>query len=358
MRSRVRIFDPEVALDGAPPAGSVVEVSCADRQFIVSSVTEELRRLGYRVVRELHPVFGCVRDGSGRVTAILPARPAAWRESFLQVELGDTVLPDARPVVVAALEAVLADVFAATGDYAAMRTQVMVASAQARASAGRLPPGQAEEVEEAADLLQWLLDGNFVLAGCCRFHEPDGAVTDALGVLARPGAPLRRREPVRPPGAGVLRIVRTAEVSTVHRQVLMHCIDLSEPGVEPTVFRVVGVFTAKANAEPAAVTPVLRFKLRRILELEDVVERSQDEAALVSLFQVLPKDQLFEADVASLRRAARRAPRRRERARRARPHPRRRRQPHRHGTAVGAGRDLQPRPAPAPRTLPRRPARR
>jgi NAD-specific glutamate dehydrogenase len=80
-----------------------VEVSCQDRQFIVSSVTEELRRLGHRVVRELHPVFGCERDASGRLTAIVPARPAAWRESFLQVELADRVPMSARPAVAAAL---------------------------------------------------------------------------------------------------------------------------------------------------------------------------------------------------------------------------------------------------------------
>jgi glutamate dehydrogenase len=301
---RVRVFDPAVTLDGGRPAGSVVEVSCGDRQFIVSSVTEELRRLGHRVVRELHPVFGCERNSVGRLSAILPARPAAWRESFLQVELADHV-PDAdRAALVAALESVLADVFAATGDYAAMRGQVTAAAGRARAAVsrgeGRRYPGvDAEEVEEAADLLAWLLDGNFVLAGCCRFVGPDHAVTDALGVLARPGAALRRWEPDAAPTAP-LRIVRSSEVSTVHRQVLMHCIDLAEP--DGTAFRVVGVFTAKGNVEPAAEAPVLRFKLRRILELEDVVERSQDEAALVSLFQILPKDQLFESDVASLRR--------------------------------------------------------
>ena len=67
-------------------------------------------------------------------------------------------------------------------------------------------------------------------------------------------------------------------------------------------FRVVGVFSRKAAAEPAVVTPMLRFKLRRILELEDVVEGSYDESTLVSLFQVLPKEELFEADVETLRR--------------------------------------------------------
>jgi len=291
---RVRVFEPEVALDGGRPAGSVVEVSCQDRQFIVSSVTQELRRLGHRVVRELHPVFGCVRDDAGRLTAVLPARPAAWRESFLQVELADRVPGAARPAVAAALRAVLADVFAATGDYGAMRGKVIEAAARVRASAGQFP---ADEVEEAADLLEWLLDGNFVLSGCCRFLEPEGEVTEALGVLVRTGAALRVRQPPHEP-AVPLRIARTAEISTVHRQVPMHRIDVVEHGA---LFRVVGVFTAKANAEPAAVTPVLRFKLRRILELEDVVERSQDEAALVSIFQVLPKDQLFETDVASLR---------------------------------------------------------
>ncbi|MDQ4091829.1 MAG: NAD-glutamate dehydrogenase, partial [Actinomycetota bacterium] len=290
---RVRVYDPPVALDGGHPAGSVVEVSCEDRQFIVSSVTEELRRLGHRVVRELHPVFGCERGAGGQLTAILPARPAARRESFLQVEVGGQVAPHSRNAVVAALQAVLADVFAATGDYGAMRIAVEHAAAGARAST-RVPP---DEAREAGDLLEWLLDGNFVLSGCCRFLLPAGEVAGALGVLARPDAPLR--DPGLPPAPEeLLRIVRTSHVSTVHRQVLMHQIDVADG---TSVFRVVGVFTGKANAEPAASTPVLRFKLRRILELEDVVERSQDEAALVSLFQVLPKDQLFEADVATLR---------------------------------------------------------
>ncbi len=301
----VRVFDPEVALDGGRPIGSVVEVSCGDRQFIVSSVTEELRRLGHRVVRELHPVFGCDRGEDGRLISIMPARPAARRESFLQVELADCVAEADRGPLVAAVESVLADVFAATGDYAVMRGQVTAAARHARGSVGRVEGAgpllgvDAEEVDEAADLLVWLLDGNFVLAGCCRFIGPDRRVADALGVLARPDAALRRWERDDEPPA-LLRIIRSSVVSTVYRQVQMHCIDLAEPN--GAVFRVIGVFTAKANVEPAAEAPVLRFKLRRILELEDVVERSQDETALVSLFQILPKDQLFESDVPSLRR--------------------------------------------------------
>ncbi|HEX3621861.1 MAG TPA: NAD-glutamate dehydrogenase domain-containing protein, partial [Acidimicrobiales bacterium] len=298
---RIRLVDPEVALDGGRPAGTVVEVSSPDRQFIVSTVTDELRRLGHKVVREIHPVYGCERDAGGRLVKVLPARPAAHRESFLQVEVAGRIERATRPAVVHALEAVLAEVFVATGDYAAMRARVCEVMTRMRTGGALRFP--ADEVAEAADLLEWLLGGNFVLAGSCDIGGTDGAVDRALGILSRPDA-ARRRWPSPPPVGELLRIVRTAEVSRIHRQVAMHCVDVADMDAQGGVagtFRLVGVFTSQGNAEPAVLTPVLRYKLRRVLEMEDVVERSQDEVALVSLFQVLPKDQLFEADLASLR---------------------------------------------------------
>jgi len=298
----VRVVDPPVALDGWRPAGTIIEVSCEDRQFIVTTVTGELRRLGHRVVRDIHPVYGCERSADGRLAAIVPARPAARRESFLQVEVADRIGVEARAALVAALTSVLGDVFAATGDYGAMRARIETVVAGIRASRGRRYP--ADEADESADLLEWLLEGNFVLIGCCTFRAPHGVVVDALGILSRPDAPLRIQAPSSATPLEMLRIVRSSEVSRVHRQVPMHRIDVVAVGPDGEVagvFRLVGVFTSKANAEPAVVTPVLRYKLRRVLELEDVVERSQDEAALVSLFQVLPKDQLFESDVPTLR---------------------------------------------------------
>ncbi len=297
----VRLTEPDVMLDGWRPLGTVVEVSCEDRQFIVTTVKEELHRLGHKVIRELHPVYGARRDGSGRLAAVLPARGADHRESLLQIELAGRVSGQAGVRLVAAVEAVLGDVFAATGDYEAMRGAVARVAARTRSSApGRFP---AEEVTEAADLLEWLLDGRFVLAGCCRLV--DGQVEGALGVLRRPDAVLRRLRPGEASPDQLLRIAPSSEISTVYRQVPMHAVDVvvaSPDSAATSLFRMVGVFTRKANAEPASATPVLRFKLDRILEEEDVVEGSHDELTLTSLFQVLPKDELFQADVPSLRR--------------------------------------------------------
>ncbi|MEA2900722.1 MAG: glutamate dehydrogenase [Actinomycetota bacterium] len=296
---RVRLVDPRVSVDGWHSVGTVVQVSSDDRQFIVTTVKEELHRLGHKVTRLLHPVFGSERAADGRLTAILPARDAEHREAFLQVELGGRVIPESRRALVAALQAVLADVFAATGDFLAMREQVAAAAARLRAHAALRYP--ADEVAEGADLLEWLLDDNFVLEGCCRMVGDEVVV--ALGIATEPPICEPGTTPAAPDHP--VRIVRTAEVSTVHRQVPMHRLDVVDVGPDGQVvgtFRVIGVFSRKAAAEPSVVTPMLRFKLRRILELEDVVEGSYDESTLVSLFQVLPKEELFESDVETLRR--------------------------------------------------------
>ena len=166
---RVRLVDPRVTVDGWHSTGTVVQVSCDDRQFIVTTVKEELHRLGHKVTRILHPVFGSERAADGRLAAILPARDAEHRESFLQVELGGRVAPEARRALVAGVQAVLADVFAATGDFLAMREQVARAAARLRGHAALRYP--ADEVAEGADLLEWLLDDNFVLEGCCRLVD-------------------------------------------------------------------------------------------------------------------------------------------------------------------------------------------
>ena len=188
---RVRLVDPRVSVDGWHSAGTVVQVSCDDRQFIVTTVKEELHRLGHKVTRMLHPVFGSERAADGRLTAILPARDAEHRESFLQVELGGRVIPEARRALVATLQAVLADVFAATGDFRPCGSGwPPPPPASGLYAALRYP---ADEVAEGADLLEWLLDDNFVLKGCCRIEGDE--VVAALGIV--PDAGLRSR--VTPP---------------------------------------------------------------------------------------------------------------------------------------------------------------
>src|SRR3954469_8033685 len=65
--------------------------------------------------------------------------------------------------------------------------------------------------------------------------------------------------------------------------------------------RMIGLFTSKAYAAPAADTPLLNHKLRRILEAEDLIDGSHDHRNAVAIFGSFPKDELFAASWQDLR---------------------------------------------------------
>jgi glutamate dehydrogenase len=316
----VRIFTPAVGLDPRGAPTTVVQLHSHDRPFLLATLTEHLEERGLGIVRTLHPIVGVERDEDGRVVRVHAARDAAHRESFLHLELDRVLDDDTAAELTQVLHDAVADVFAATDDHAAMREAVVAMAETVRDEAR----GHAddEEIEETASLLAWLLDGNIVLLGVRSYEIVDLADGTGRGTRIRPGSGLGilREDPTRELptvplselpdeqrerylSGRLLRISRTNRLATVQRRARMDYVGITRYGPDGEVvgeFRVLGLFTRKAYGEPARTTPVLRHKLRRILELEDVVPGSHDEATLVGLFQALPKDELFQADLPTL----------------------------------------------------------
>src|SRR5260370_2968701 len=65
--------------------------------------------------------------------------------------------------------------------------------------------------------------------------------------------------------------------------------------------RFVGLFTSKAYAEEAQHIPILRAKLKQVIEAEGAIPGSHDYKELISLFNSFPKEELFRASVEELR---------------------------------------------------------
>ncbi|WP_229730588.1 NAD-glutamate dehydrogenase [Egicoccus halophilus] len=312
---------PPTGLDGRPALTSVVEVASEDRPFLLSTVTDELERLGYRVVRSLHPIVGVERDPDGRLVGIVPARTAHERESLLHLELGERLTDDDARELCRRLRRLVDDVMIATSDYDAMRARIREVGSQL--AEGRWSPVAGDEQAEVAALLDWLLDENLIVLGIREYElaDHDGrrcatvVAGSGLGLLrdestsrfAEPVAvdelPASERDHLERPQ--LLTVTRTNRLSTVQRRVRMEYFGLSRVGEDGQVvgeFRILGLFTRKGYTEPARTTPVLREKLRRILEAEDVVAGSHDEITLLSLFQALPKDELFQSSTGALHR--------------------------------------------------------
>jgi glutamate dehydrogenase len=317
----IRLRVPPTGLDGRPQHTTVVEVASEDRPFLLSTVVDELERTGHRVTRSLHPIVGVERGDDGRIARILPARTADHRESLLHLELDDRIADEHVDEVHQQLHRLVDDVMIATSDYHTMRRRIEEVAAELRV--GSWPQTDPEEQAEVAALLDWLLEDNLIVLGVREYemeHHDGTRYTQlvpgsGLGLL-RDESQSRFTEPVpldelpedlqrRLADPQLLTATRTTRLSTVQRRVRMEYLGLTrrnDAGEVSGEFRILGLFTRKGYVEPARTTPVLRDKLRRILEREDVVPGSHDEITLISLFQALPKDELFQADIDTLHR--------------------------------------------------------
>lgn len=302
------------------PRGTVVEVTTEDMPFLVSTVLEELARLGEQVDELLHPVLGVERDDEGCLVGLCSAREAQRREAFAWLRLGRRLARDERDHLSQCLSRVLDDARAATSDFAALVDRARETAAELRERGPQRWP--AAEVDEVAALIDWLLDDHFVWLGARDYRlvvteQAPAIVADpnsGLGILRDAGGS-SFTEPVRldalPPEAAVgvtsdqpLTVSRTNRPSTVHKRVRMISLSVKSLDADGGVLaerRFLGLFAQRAYAEPASTIPVLRGKLERILAAEDVVPHSHDERALRTLFEAFPKHELFAVDTQQLR---------------------------------------------------------
>jgi glutamate dehydrogenase len=310
----LRSYLPEKERDGWSSAETVVEAVLDDRPFIVDTLCETLRAEGGEIRQLLHPVLGVRRDASGVIERIGPPSGFSSRESFFHAEVTNL---GPSPNLEQLLAARLRQVLLATDDYRAMRGRVEALAAELRSRP--LPSPWGEDAEEVAALLDWLGRKNFVYLGYREYqYEGSGGARRAvarrgsgLGIL-RDEARSRYRTPQRLDEAlqhrfaepALLRVSKTNAKSPIHRIAPMDDISIPQVDAGGTVVgerRLLGLFTSKACHEPPSDVPVLRRQLEALLRLEGAVEDSHDFKDVVSLFNSIPKEELFARRLVDLR---------------------------------------------------------
>ena len=306
----VRVWQPD-------DTGTVIDVNTEDGPFLVSTLTEELSRRGLEVRDLLHPILGVERTEDGTVTDIISARQARLRESWIHVRLVQSLGDEEQQRLREAIVAVMRDAKRVTQDFRALTTRVKKMALEAETDAVTAFPD--DEATEASALLTWLLDDHFVFLGARDFRrvETDDGVRleleqgSGLGVWSdanttvNPATGVGLEEVTGPAGdpPPLLSVSRTTRRSTVHRNERMMHLVLQRVD-ESHLFgerHLVGLLSQKAFAQPATSIPVLRKKLRDILELEDIVDHSHDERSLRVLFEAIPKHELFVLSTFDLR---------------------------------------------------------
>jgi glutamate dehydrogenase len=308
--------EPVIARVEAVPGDdtlAVVETVTTDCPFIVDSLLEYFHHLGANVRTILHPIFKVTRDKDGRIVSFEQSSSAERGESFAHAELELAPTPEQARQIERDVISILTEVHEATDDFDEMTGRALQICEETAAM---------RELVEVRDLMRWLVNGGFVFLGFRRYlvTRDDGAakfVLDPgteLGIMRehdesrfRTSVPLEELSPARrklffegPP----LVVGKSRAESHVHRRRPMDSVSIRRADAFGRVVafdNFVGLFTSKAYAEEAQHIPVLRAKLREVLESEGAVPGSHDYKEIVSAFNSFPKDELFRAPVAELR---------------------------------------------------------
>jgi glutamate dehydrogenase len=300
-------------LDGDTTA---VDVVTADAPYLVDSVRMELERLGFEVLRVLHPQIVVDRDSDGNLTRIhdlddaADVPPGAVVESWMHFEIDGVPRADERDRIASNVERVLADVHSAVRDSPAMYGLIRRLADELSADPGQF---DRETSEEAGNLLRWLADGNYMILGHAAYSanelaNPAARVgdADAQGVL-RGNARISPIEllPAYRSGAPML-IFKSPLVSTVRRRAHYDCVVVVPPetsGGREALHVFLGLIT---NAEDGTVArvPVVRRRFAEILLRSGVRADSHTGRRLLAALRTLPRDELLEAPTADLLRLA------------------------------------------------------
>lgn len=310
-----------------PDDNTVVGVVSDDMPFLVDSILAELTRRGLGVRLVVHPRFSVDRNTAGAVTGVSAAPPQHNRaaESWIAVELRESLDQDETEELLDALRGVLADVRAATADWQAMRRKLAEVTAGLPADLPA-PDGTSAgtrggmSVHVARSLLEWLNSSHFVFVGYREYTLVRGKAEDhlvavegtGLGVLRETRGPAKTaatpriltgaaRESAREPIPVI--VTKATARSTVNRDAPLDYIGVKTFDAAGEVrgeHRFLGLFTSGVYNGPAEDIPVIADKISAVLTRSGLSRTSHSGRQMVSILETYPRDELFQIGVEDL----------------------------------------------------------
>ena len=317
---KVRVFNPDFAEHGWQSPHTCVAVLHEDMPFLVDSVRIELNRRGLTVHAIHNAVLATERSRTHDLLQVASPRDVnapSGRESLIAIEIDRHSSPEMLADIEQALEEVLRDVRIVVRDYEAMSERVRVAIAEVKA--GRPEQIEQEDHEEAVVFLEWLLRDNFTFLGYDAYTIESG--TDGDRLIREEGSELgvfgldlpRYQERIRTE-LGIeesrfvlvpqlLSFAKSAHHARVHRPSYPDYISIDrydERGRVIGEHRFLGLFTADVYNDSARNIPLLRRKLKAVMELAGFTPNGHNGKQLQQILEVYPRDDLFQSDIQEL----------------------------------------------------------
>ena len=311
--AKVRVYNPRFEEHGWQTTHTVVEMVNDDMPFLVDSTKMEINRQGYGIHLMIHPVIKVRRDPEGQLVEVLSRDSTdddAIFESVIHVEVDRQTEPEVLENLRGHLERVLGNVRAAVDDWPQMRERVRGIVSELDEDA---PPVDEDELDEARAFLEWIHDDNFTFLGYREYdlRPQDGedvlrAVPESgLGILRETSSgsvshsfarlPPEAKKLARAPH--LLNLTKANSRSTVHRPSYLDYVGVKKFDAEGEVTgerRFLGLYTFSAYSASALEIPLVRRKVKGVLERAGFPEGSHYEKDLMEALETYPRDELFQ----------------------------------------------------------------
>ncbi|MCV6604702.1 MAG: NAD-glutamate dehydrogenase, partial [Porticoccaceae bacterium] len=311
---KIRVFNPTLEEDGWLSPHSVVYVLQKDMPFLVDSLRIELNNRGINIHLSKSVISQVKRDASGKAVAFCESGvedKGAVQEALMMFLIDLHSSNEELEEVVDGLEEVLADVKVVVQDFQPMLDRVEHLIDETADSKKGV---SAEDRNDATELLKWMHSGYFTFLGCSEYSlktvKGKQVVTELederLGLFRLHGTKQTSAElESLNPGVkdfyerdGLLGFTYSSVRSRVHRNIHADYIvvkKLNKSGKPVGEVRLLGMFTSPVYTMKPALIPVLRNKVKRVIERSGLLPGSHDGKALQQLLDVHPRDELFQS---------------------------------------------------------------
>ena len=315
--SKVDVFNPDLEEDGWESQHTVIELVNDDRPFLVDTANMVVAELNLNVHLMVHPLVNVDRDESGEVLGYYSSASNKGKlESIIHMQVDRQNDPEVLARIKSALTRSMNDVAAAVADW----KQILARVEQA---IERLPDWAVgvdrNVMEETRDFLDWMRDDHFLFLGTRDYEVLEEGEQKSLclvegtglGILREHEKSIRCRplttlsETARANRDNPLIITKTRSRSTVHRVGHMDYIGVlrfDDQGQVVGERRFIGLFTAGAYFRRTTDTPLVRMKVRDVLEQSGLQAGSHARKALEHILETLPRDDVFQATTKELAR--------------------------------------------------------
>ncbi len=320
LEPKIRVYNPQYEQHGWQSTHTVIEIIYENRAFLIESIRMLLNQHGLNVYLILHlNGLKVERNEQGVLTNIFTNHESVSNvisEMPIFIEIDKQSDPKVLEDLKTSIEKVIEDVNLTVNDWRNMSQKMESVIEECQ---GALANSTKKEIdEEIIEFLEWINKNHFTYLGYCqrKLTTSQGKYqltidkSSCLGILRKYGENYFEAFQDMPKAAQEFAVSpfplilgKTDKISTVHRPTYTDFIVIKifdNKGKVIGQHQFIGLYTSAAyNRTPQGI-PLLRLRVKQILERAGVTYDSHDGKSIVNILETLPRDDFFHATVDEL----------------------------------------------------------